>query len=129
MGHPEISEDTFGYESKTTLGLRNSIDDVTPIPAQESKLQLFETQPSLEEQQWTPDLRDWLVFVNILILAMMDTFDATVMMPVLPVRNKSPWTAGNLELTFRFEGTRQSLWQTPCQHSLGQHHVSHYQCC
>jgi hypothetical protein len=85
MGRPEISQDTFGYESKTTLDLRNSVEDVTPIPAQESRLHLFETQPSPEEQQWTPDLRDWLVFVNILILAMMDSFDATVMLPVLPV--------------------------------------------
>jgi hypothetical protein len=90
MGLPDISQDTFGYESKTTLDLRNSVDDVTPIPAQESRLHLFETQPSSEEQQWTPDLRDWLVFINILILAMMDTFDATVMMPVLPVSHTSP---------------------------------------
>jgi hypothetical protein len=90
MGHPDIYQDTFGYESKTTLDLRNSVDDVTPIPPQESRLQLFETQLSTEEQQWTPDLRDWLVFINILIFAMMDMFDATVMIPVLPVSNTSP---------------------------------------
>ena len=92
MGHPDISQDTFGFESKTTLDLRNSVDDVTPVPPQphESRLQLFETEPSIQEQQWTPDLRDWLVFVNILIFAMMDTFDATVMIPVLPVSHTSP---------------------------------------
>lgn len=99
MGHPGISADCFGYESKTTLDLRNSVDDVTPIPAQESRLHLFETHPSPEEQQWQPDLRDWLVFVNILILAMMDTFDATVMMPILPVGYNSPSTESISTLT------------------------------
>lgn len=99
MGHPDISADCFGYESKATLDLRNSVDDVAPIPAQESRLRLFETQPSPEEQQWQPDLRDWLVFVNILILAMMDTFDATVMMPVLPVGLNSHATESISRLT------------------------------
>ncbi|EPS32295.1 hypothetical protein PDE_07255 [Penicillium oxalicum 114-2] len=84
MGQTERSEAAFGCESKTTLDLPGGFNQGTPQKAQESQLQLFEGPLSDEEPQWQPDLRDWLVFVNILIFAMMDTFDATVMMPILP---------------------------------------------
>ncbi|KAJ5160272.1 uncharacterized protein N7482_007276 [Penicillium canariense] len=87
MGLPEISQDAFRYESKTTLNSRaslHSLDDVTPNPAQESRLQLFQAESSYEEEQWRFDVRDWLVFICIVIIAMMDAFDATVMIPVLP---------------------------------------------
>lgn len=88
MGRPEITRDLFAHESKTELGPRtsvHSVDDVTPTSALESTVQLFESEPSPDEQQWRPGVRDWLVFICIVILAMMDAFDATVLIPVLPV--------------------------------------------
>lgn len=88
MGRPTSLSDTFAIEPKSSFDPRtsiNSIDDGSPIPAQESRIQLFESEPSAEEQQWRPGVRDWLVFICIVILAMMDAFDAAVLIPVLPV--------------------------------------------
>ncbi|KAF7717119.1 Uncharacterized protein PECH_004469 [Penicillium ucsense] len=85
MGQHEIdSGDAFGRERKTTIGILSTISPDVHEKAQESQLQLFEGPRSDEQQQWHPDLRDWLVFVNILVSAMMDTFDATVMIPIVP---------------------------------------------
>lgn len=88
MDRPKITRDLFAHESKTELDPRKSVqsvDDVTPNSALESTVQLFESEPSPDEQQWRPGVRDWLVFICIVILAMMDAFDATVLIPVLPV--------------------------------------------
>lgn len=88
MGRSTIFSDTFAIEPKSSLDPRTSVDSVddgTPNPAQESTIQLFESDPSPDEQQWRPGVRDWLVFICIVILAMMDAFDAAVLIPVLPV--------------------------------------------
>lgn len=88
MGRPEIKQDRFLQDSKAELDTHtsvHSVDDVTPNSALESAAQFLESQPSPDEQQWRPDVRDWLVFICIIILAMMDAFDATVLIPVLPV--------------------------------------------
>ncbi|KAJ5689928.1 hypothetical protein N7462_004320 [Penicillium macrosclerotiorum] len=87
MGHPAILQETFGLESKTNPDSRASVhstEDGSPHPALDSTFQLFESEPSPEEQQWRPGVRDWLVFISIVILAMMDSFDATVLIPALP---------------------------------------------
>lgn len=89
MGRPTIPSDTFVIEPKSSLDPRTSIhsvEDETPNPAQESTIQLFEAEPYPDDQQWRPGVRDWLVFICIVILAMMDAFDAAVLIPVLPVR-------------------------------------------
>lgn len=88
MRRPEITRDLFAHESKIELNPRtsvHSVGDVTPNSALESTAQLFESEPSPDGQQWRPNVRDWLVFICIVILAMMDAFDATVLIPVLPV--------------------------------------------
>jgi hypothetical protein len=88
MGHSLFLQDSFDHEPKTALDPHTSvqsIDKVTPDPAQESTLQLFEGEPLADEQQWRPGVRDWLVFICIAILAMMDAFDASVLIPTLPV--------------------------------------------
>lgn len=88
MGRPEISQDLFAHLPKTDFGPRTSVqsvDDVTPNSALESTIQLFDSELSSDEQQWRPGVRDWLVFICIVILAMMDAYDATVLIPVLPV--------------------------------------------
>lgn len=88
MGRPGNTRDLFANESKAELGTRtsvHSVDDVTPVSAPESTLQLFESECSPYEQQWRPGVRDWLVFICIVILAMMEAFDATVLIPILPV--------------------------------------------
>lgn len=88
MGQPEITRDLFAHESKTELDPRtsvHSVDDVTPSSTLESPVQLFESEPASDERSWRPGVRDWLVFICIVILAMMDAFDATVLIPVLPV--------------------------------------------
>ncbi|KAJ5098757.1 hypothetical protein N7532_005758 [Penicillium argentinense] len=80
-------QDSFDHEPKTALDPHTSvqsIDEVTPDPAQESTLQLFEGEPLADEQQWRPGVRDWLVFICIAILTMMDAFDASVLIPMLP---------------------------------------------
>ncbi|KAJ6006141.1 hypothetical protein N7451_004085 [Penicillium sp. IBT 35674x] len=83
MGRPMISQRSFDVESKTTLD-RFSSAEHSYNPAQESTLQLFESESLSEEQQWRFGVRDWLVFICIVILAMMDAFDSTVMITVLP---------------------------------------------
>jgi hypothetical protein len=87
MGSPEIIQQYFGHESKTTLDPNASVQSVDDVkhPAQESTLQLFENEEPTDAQQWQPGVRDWLVFICIVILAMMDAFDATVLIPMLPV--------------------------------------------
>ncbi|KAJ5379112.1 Major facilitator superfamily domain general substrate transporter [Penicillium cosmopolitanum] len=86
MGSPEIIQRYFGNESKTTLDPNASVQSVDDVkhPAQESTLQLFENEEPTDAQQWQPGVRDWLVFICIVILAMMDAFDATVLIPMLP---------------------------------------------
>ncbi|KAJ5898149.1 hypothetical protein N7504_008437 [Penicillium tannophilum] len=83
MGRPMISQRSFDVESKTTLDRFSSAGN-SYNPAQESTLQLFESDSLSEEQQWRFGVRDWLVFICIVILAMMDAFDSTVMITVLP---------------------------------------------
>ncbi|KAJ5802689.1 uncharacterized protein N7503_005139 [Penicillium pulvis] len=83
MGRPMISQRSFDVESKTTLDRFSSAEN-SYNPAQESTLQLFESDSLSEEQQWRFGVRDWLVFICIVILAMMDAFDSTVMITVLP---------------------------------------------
>ncbi|KAJ5995325.1 Major facilitator superfamily domain general substrate transporter [Penicillium waksmanii] len=86
MGSPELIQQYFGHESKTTLGPNASVQSVDDVkhPAQESTIQLFENEEPTDAQQWQPGVRDWLVFICIVILAMMDAFDATVLIPMLP---------------------------------------------
>lgn len=88
MGYPILSGETFAEDTKRTLDPRASIQSleyVTPSPAQESTIQLFESADSPGDQKWRFEVRDWLVFICIVTLAMMDAFDATVLIPVLPV--------------------------------------------
>lgn len=86
-----VSQRSFDVESKTTLDRFSSAGN-SYNPAQESTLQLFESDSLSEEQQWRFGVRDWLVFICIVILAMMDAFDSTVMITVLPVSYELPNT-------------------------------------
>lgn len=88
MGRPSIAEEIYDNESKINFGVPGSVrslDDVTHNPALESSIQLFESDPSTKEQQRRIEVREWLVFICIVILAMMDSFNATVLIPALPV--------------------------------------------
>ncbi|KAJ5697360.1 hypothetical protein N7488_011044 [Penicillium malachiteum] len=86
MGRPVL--ETFDIEPKTTFDpftSLQSVDHVSSNPvAGESRIQLFESEPMAEERSWRPHIRDKLVFICIVILAMMDAFDSTVMITVLP---------------------------------------------
>ncbi|KAJ6102868.1 hypothetical protein N7486_005295 [Penicillium sp. IBT 16267x] len=86
MGRPRISQRSFDVESKTTLDRLSSAQSVDHSydPAQESTYHLFESESLPEEQQWRFGVRDWLVFICIVILAMMDAFDSTVMITMSP---------------------------------------------
>ncbi|QQK43963.1 MFS multidrug transporter, putative [Penicillium digitatum] len=87
MGRPSIAEEIYDNESKINFGVPGSVrslDDVTHNPALESSIQLFESDPSTKEQQRRIEVREWLVFICIVILAMMDSFNATVLIPALP---------------------------------------------
>lgn len=87
MGSPEVIQQFFDHESKSALGPHaslQSVDDVKTDPAQDSKIHLFENEIP-PDTQWRPGVRDWLVFICIVIIAMMDAFDATVLIPMLPV--------------------------------------------
>ncbi|KAJ5246748.1 hypothetical protein N7468_001731 [Penicillium chermesinum] len=90
MGHPLISPDIFVNEPKSKYvsnGSIQSIDESEVLPdgqGFESTIQLFGYEPQPEEQPWRPHVRDWAVFICIVILAMMDAFDSTVLIPVVP---------------------------------------------
>lgn len=88
MGRHSIASEIFDNESKIDFGVRDSVltvDDVTPYPPVGSSIQLFESEPLPEEQAWRFGVREWLVFVCIVILSMMDSFNATSLIPALPV--------------------------------------------
>lgn len=88
MGSPEIIQQYFDHEPKVALGPHasvQSVDDVKSDPAQESTIHLFANEISTDSQEWRPSVRDWLIFICIVILSMMDAFDATVLIPMLPV--------------------------------------------
>ncbi|EKV11107.1 MFS multidrug transporter, putative [Penicillium digitatum PHI26] len=92
MGRPSIAEEIYDNESKINFGVPGSVrslDDVTHNPALESSIQLFESDPSTKEQQRRIEVREWLVFICIVILAMMDSFNATVLIPALPLTRYS----------------------------------------
>ncbi|KAJ5091981.1 hypothetical protein NUU61_006851 [Penicillium alfredii] len=86
MGRYKISRDIFDDEPKPNFGARTSVQSVdlmTPLPTLGSAIQLFDSgSPSEEERR--PEVRDWLVFICIVILAVMDSFDATVLIPAVP---------------------------------------------
>jgi hypothetical protein len=90
MGRHSIASELFDNESKIDFGVRDSVDDATPYPPLGSSIQLFESEPSPEEQQWIFGVREWLVFVCIVILSMMDSFNATSLIPALPVCQNKP---------------------------------------
>lgn len=82
------TRDLFANESKNDLDSRtsvNSSDDARLNSAIDSTLDLFQSETLSDKQPWRSDVRDWIVFTCIVILAMMEAFDATVLIPVLPV--------------------------------------------
>lgn len=88
MGLRSFDEDIYDNQPKINFGVPDSVrsdDDVTQNPALGSSIQLFESEPSAEEQKRRLEVRDWLVFICIVVLAMMDSFNATVLIPALPV--------------------------------------------
>jgi hypothetical protein len=88
MGRHSLVEDIYDNQSKINFGVPDSVrseDDVTQNPALGSSIQLFDSEPSAEEQKRRFEVREWLVFICIVILAMMDSFNATVLIPALPV--------------------------------------------
>ncbi|KAJ5250804.1 hypothetical protein N7489_001214 [Penicillium chrysogenum] len=87
MGLRSFDEDIYDNQPKINFGVPDSVrsdDDVTQNPALGSSIQLFESEPSAEEQKRRLEVRDWLVFICIVVLAMMDSFNATVLIPALP---------------------------------------------
>ncbi|KAJ5807358.1 hypothetical protein N7447_010814 [Penicillium robsamsonii] len=87
MGRHSIAEEIYDNESKINFGVPDSVrsmDGAMHNPALGSSIQLFEREPSLEEQQRRFEVREWLVFICIIILAMMDSFNATILIPALP---------------------------------------------
>ncbi|CRL29345.1 Sodium:dicarboxylate symporter [Penicillium camemberti] len=88
MGRHSIAEEIYDDESKINFGVPDSVRSVdgmtTHNPALGSSIQLFESDPSTEEQKRRIEVREWLVFICIVILAMMDSFNATILIPALP---------------------------------------------
>lgn len=89
MGRRSIAEEIYDDESKINFGVPDSVRSVdgmtTHNPALGSSIQLFESDPSTEEQKRRIEVQEWLVFICIVILAMMDSFNATILIPALPV--------------------------------------------
>lgn len=90
MGRHSTASEIFDNESKIDFGVPNtkSVEDVTCHPAGlglSSSIQLFENQPTIEEQERRFGVQQWLVFICIIIVAVMDSFNATVLIPALPV--------------------------------------------
>ncbi|KAJ5496495.1 Major facilitator superfamily domain general substrate transporter [Penicillium fimorum] len=87
MGRHSIAEEIYDNEFKINFGVPDSVrsvDGTMHNPALGSSIQLFEREPSLEEQQRRFEVREWLVFICVIILAMMDSFNATILIPALP---------------------------------------------
>lgn len=94
MGRHSTASEIFDNESKIDFGVPNtkSVEDVTCHPAGlglGSSIQLFENQPTIEEQERRFGVQQWLVFICIIIMAVMDSFNATVLIPALPVSFQS----------------------------------------
>lgn len=87
MGRSSIAEEIFENETKINFGIPDSVRsaDETPNLALGSSIQLVESEPSPEEEKRRLGIREWLVFICIIILAVMDSFNATVLIPALPV--------------------------------------------
>jgi hypothetical protein len=91
MGRQSIASEIYDNESKINFGVPDSVksvDDVNSHPAGlglGSSIQLFETEPTVDEQERRFGIQQWLIFICIVILAMMDSFNATILIPALPV--------------------------------------------
>lgn len=91
MGRRSISSEIFDNESVIEFGVPNkTIEDVKSPPAGlglGSSVQLFDIEHStVVEQERIVGIQQWLVFVCIIILAVMDSFNATILIPAIPVR-------------------------------------------
>ncbi|KAJ5782313.1 Major facilitator superfamily domain general substrate transporter [Penicillium paradoxum] len=87
MRRHSIAEEIYENETKINFGVPDSVrsmGDRTPNPALGSSIQLFESESSTEEEKRRLGIRGWLVFICIVILAIMDSFNATVLIPALP---------------------------------------------
>ncbi|KAJ5152120.1 hypothetical protein N7492_010415 [Penicillium capsulatum] len=88
MGYPLISLETFDNDSKLSFDPYSSIYSLDVVratsPAQESRVHLVEGEQTNNEPPWQPSVRDWLIFCCVIVLAMMDAFDATILIPSLP---------------------------------------------
>jgi hypothetical protein len=89
MGRHSLASEIFDDESKIDFGVPDSVKRVDDSHLAGlglgSSVQLFETDPTDEEQERRFGIQQWLVFICIVILAMMDSFNATVLIPALPV--------------------------------------------
>ncbi|CAG8195873.1 unnamed protein product [Penicillium salamii] len=89
MGRRSISSEIFDNESVIEFGVPNkTIEDVKSPPAGlglGSSVQLFDIEHStVVEQERIVGIQQWLVFVCIIILAVMDSFNATILIPAIP---------------------------------------------
>ncbi|KAJ5558213.1 Major facilitator superfamily domain general substrate transporter [Penicillium sp. DV-2018c] len=111
MKRQSIAEEIFENETKINFGVPDSVrsvGDMTPNLTLRSPLQLFESEYSLEEEKRRLGIRGWLVFVCIVILAMMDSFNATILIPALP----------DLSNTFE-KPLASTLWANTVYHLFG----------
>ncbi|KAJ5894028.1 hypothetical protein N7495_005719 [Penicillium taxi] len=89
MGHSVEISDSFGNYFVNDTKIHDpyasvlNIEDVGIHPAQHSQVQLFDSEPS-NGQKWKLGLREWLILICIGILTMMDAFDSTVLITMLP---------------------------------------------
>lgn len=90
MGHPLISPDIFASEpkSKYDSASLDSAEYVIPDGGEgyASTIQLYGSYVQPHDQPWRLQVRDWLVFICIVILAAMDAYNSTILITVLPVR-------------------------------------------
>jgi hypothetical protein len=120
MGRHSIASEIFDDESKFDFGVPDSIKGVgvNSHPAGlglGSSIQLFETEPTAEEQERRFGVQQWLVFICIVILAMMDSFNATFLIPALPVSFsrslKRPTSVLNHAMSRKYQIHSANHWQ------------------
>lgn len=89
MGRHSTPSEIFDIESKTDFGVPNkTIQNVTSHPAGlglGSTVQLFENEATIVEEERISGIQQWLVFVCIVILAIMDSLNATILIPGISV--------------------------------------------
>lgn len=95
MGQSTTSPDISASDAKLKNEYKKSSQSIEAAPPDEGQCfdctlalydaEHYDREQQREEQPWQSNPRDWVIIVCVAIVAMMDAFDSTVLLPALPV--------------------------------------------